>query len=52
MKRLILLLCLLAALSLTACHVDNDPWPDTVVPSSTETVTVQPGGSEDPGLNG
>ena len=28
-KTLLLLLCLLAALLLTACHVDKDPWPAT-----------------------
>ena len=52
MKRtLLFLLCLLAALLLTACHVDNDPWPvnvelPTAVPAATavpvETATPEP----------
>ena len=35
-KTLLLLLCLLAALLLTACHVDKDPWPatDSALPTS------------------
>ncbi len=26
-KAFALLLCLLTAMALTACHIDNDPWP-------------------------
>ncbi len=32
LKALLLLACLAAALTLTACHTDNDPWPVNDVP--------------------
>ena len=72
-KALFLVVCLLAALLLSACHTDSDPWPaggsvqqptamspqstGNPIPESTQqpdgvTETRQPGGDEDPGLNG
>lgn len=44
MKRtLLLFVCLLSALLLTACHVDNDPWPmNAGLPTAVPAVTVVP----------
>ena len=46
MKQLRLtLLCLLAALLLTACYTDNDPWPseaDFTSPTAVPAVTMAP----------
>ena len=44
MKRAMLLLaCLLAALLLTGCHVDHDPWPtDGVLATVPATATPAP----------
>ncbi len=64
-KALLLTLCLSAALLLSACHTETDPWPAgsgsglnpvqtsdaTNAPQTVEETQV-PGGSEDPGLNG
>lgn len=48
-KALALFICLLMALALTACHVNDDPWPvsdglpaATATPLSTEEPTQQP----------
>ena len=61
MKRtrlLLLLLCLLCTLLLTACYQEIDPWPEapaqtvapTAVPEATHTPTDPP--LTQPGLNG
>lgn len=42
-KALALALCLLTALTLTACHMDNDPWPASEgAPLSTDSPTAVP----------
>lgn len=38
-KAIALLICLLLAASLTACHTDNDPWPAS---DGIQTVTSTP----------
>ena len=54
MKRLsIWLMLLLAAVMLTACHVDNDPWPigeelAFVTPTPLPTVAQVPAATEQP----
>ncbi|MCI5955739.1 MAG: hypothetical protein MRZ54_02000 [Clostridiales bacterium] len=42
LKALLLLACLAAALTLTACHTDNDPWPvnDVLPMESTQQSSV------------
>ena len=45
MKRfLLLMICLLCCFTLSACYVDNDPWPASVPvdPSPTAAVTAMP----------
>ena len=44
-KVFVCLLCLVAALLLTACHVDQDPWL-TAPPTQEATVTLMPGSEE------
>ena len=74
-KASLLLVCLMAALLLSACHTESDPWPvsnggvqpqqtdvpadapaavqtDAQSPMPTHDQPAQPGGSEEPGLNG
>ena len=38
LKALLLLTCLTAALTLTACHTDNDPWPVNDAPLTQQNV--------------
>lgn len=74
-KAMLFVICLAAALAMTACHTETDPWPvtkdgATAAPQATAAPapadapadapggqqvveeTQQPGGEEDPGING
>ena len=56
-KTMILSICLIAALMLTACqtHVDSDPWPasDGGTQDSVQTLSTEvPQPEGEPGLNG
>lgn len=59
-KRLwLMLLCIMAAVMLSACHVDNDPWPtsdgatvETSAPSEAPQMTVPPNDPDTPNVNG
>ena len=48
-KSIILLICLAAALMLTACqtHVDSDPWPASDGVTATEAHQATEGGTQD-----
>lgn len=39
-KKLLILLCVLCALTLTACHTESDPWPAGGNPASAPTETT------------
>ena len=48
-KTLLIVLCLIAMLTLTACYTDNDPWPadgDFAAPTATPAVTMAPESNE------
>lgn len=48
MKKWILLaLCLITAMTLTACHVDRDPWPDTGTTNQTVSTAPQSTAAQD-----